>query len=71
DSGEKLTLPDLLRHRIRLFSDAIALGSKDFVDEVFQTQRHKFGPKRRQGARPVPQSPTPLYSIKRVRKWDA
>ena len=70
DAGEKLTLPDLLRHRIRLFSDAIALGSKDFVDEVFQTQRHKFGPKRQQGARPVTQYHSPLFSIKRVHRWD-
>jgi hypothetical protein len=70
DAGEKLNLPDLLHQRIRLFSEAIVLGSQAFVDEVFQTQRHKFGPKRQQGARPVPHSTTPLYSIKRVRRWD-
>jgi hypothetical protein len=70
DAGEKLTLPDLLHQRIRLFSEAIVLGSQAFVEEVFQTQRHKFGPKRRQGARPVPQYHSPLYSIKRVHRWD-
>jgi putative transposase len=70
DAGEKLTLPDLLHQRIRLFSEAIVLGSQAFVEEVFQTQRHKFGPKRKQGARPVPHSTTPLYSIKRVHRWD-
>lgn len=70
DAGEKLTLPDLLSHRIRLFSEAIVLGSKDFVDEVFQTQRHKFGPKRQQGARPVSQYNVHLYSLKRIHRWD-
>jgi putative transposase len=70
DTGEKPTLTDLLHQRIRLFSEAIVLGSQAFVEEVFQTQRHKFGPKRKQGARPVPHSTTPLYSIKRVHRWD-
>jgi hypothetical protein len=69
DAGEKLTLPDLLRHRVRLFSEAIVLGSKAFVDEIFQTERHKFGPKRQQGARPVTQCTAPLYTLKRVHRW--
>jgi putative transposase len=69
DAGEKLTLTDLLLHRVRLFSEAIVLGSKAFVDEVFQTDRHKFGPKRKDGARQVTQCATSLYSMKRVRRW--
>jgi REP element-mobilizing transposase RayT len=69
DAGEKVNLPDLLHHHIRLFSEAIVLGSQAFVEEVFQTQRHKFGPKRQQGARPVTQSTSPLFTMKRVRRW--
>jgi putative transposase len=34
-------------------SDGVALGSKEFVNEVFQLDRDEFGPKRKDGARPI------------------
>ena len=41
----------MLRCRVRYFTDGAVIGSRDFVDEVFESARHRFGPKRRNGAR--------------------
>jgi putative transposase len=46
-------LPEVLRLRVRHMSDGVALGSKEFVNEVFRLHREKFGPKRKDGARPI------------------
>jgi putative transposase len=40
-----------LRCRIRYFTDGAVIGSRDFVDGVFESARHRFGPKRKDGAR--------------------
>ena len=50
-NGGKLTLPQALRCRVRYFTDGMAVGSKAFVDGVFERNRRFFGPKRRDGAR--------------------
>jgi hypothetical protein len=34
-------------------SDGVALGSKDFVNKVFQLHREKLGAKWKAGARPI------------------
>ena len=49
--GGKLGAGDLLRCRVRYFSDGVVLGSRGFVEEVFQANRGRFGPKRKTGAR--------------------
>jgi len=49
----ELPLRDVLRCRVRYFSDGLAIGSKAFVNEVFQQHRDNFGPKRKDGARPL------------------
>jgi putative transposase len=41
----------MLRCRVRYFTDGAVIGSRDFVDGVFQSARHRFGPKRKDGAR--------------------
>jgi hypothetical protein len=46
-------LRQVLRCRVRYFSDGVAIGSKAFVDDVFRQHRGYFGPKRRDGARPL------------------
>ena len=51
DEGGKLTQMELLRCRVRYFSDGVALGSKEFVNEVFNKHRREFGLKRKTGAR--------------------
>ena len=52
-SGGKLSRADLLRCRVRWFSDGVAIGSKDFVEGVFKGCRSYFGAKRKNGARKI------------------
>ena len=51
ESGGKLPLPDILRCRVRYFTDGMAIGGKAFVERVFSENRGLFGPKRKDGAR--------------------
>ena len=51
--GGHLSIPELLRLRVRYFRDGLALGSKVFLEEVFREFREQFGPKRKTGARPI------------------
>jgi REP element-mobilizing transposase RayT len=51
--GGILTMGEILKCRVRYFSDGMVLGSKEFVDTVFQKHRHMFGAKRTSGARPM------------------
>ena len=41
----------ILRHRVRYFCDGAVLGTAEFVNEVFERERERFGPKRETGAR--------------------
>ena len=43
----------MLRCRVRYFTDGAALGTRAFVNEVFAVRREHFGPKRTTGARPM------------------
>ena len=52
-SGGKLSRADLLRCRVRWFSDGVAIGSKGFVEGVFKGCRSYFGAKRKDGARRI------------------
>jgi putative transposase len=49
--GGKLSLAEALRCRVRYFSDGLVLGSKEFVENVFERYRGEFGLKRKSGAR--------------------
>ncbi|MEO0415835.1 MAG: hypothetical protein AAF226_12890, partial [Verrucomicrobiota bacterium] len=52
--GGVMTRGEALRHRVRYFCDGMVLGSKEFVNEVFQRERRdrqRFGTKRKTGAR--------------------
>lgn len=48
----KLTRWEILRCRVRYFRDGAVLGTKEFVNGIFEHERHRFGPKRQTGARP-------------------
>jgi REP element-mobilizing transposase RayT len=50
-AGGKLTLAQLLRCRIRYFTDGMAVGSTAFVEKVFVSNRAAFSSGRRSGAR--------------------
>ena len=41
----------MLRCKIRYFTAGAVVGQKEFVEDVFQKSRHRFGPKRTSGAR--------------------
>lgn len=57
ESGDNQTvLPDLkmaqmLRHRVRYFTDGAVIGGKEFVNEAFAASRERFSKKRKDGAR--------------------
>ena len=51
EAGGKLTLPQLLRCRLRYFTAGMAIGSAGFVEQFFQLQRGAFSAARRTGAR--------------------
>lgn len=53
EAGGKLPVAQVLRLRVRYFSDGLVLGSKDFVNEVFEMNRSLFGKSRKSGARPM------------------
>lgn len=51
--GGELGLGEVLLLRIRHLTDGVAFGSREFVEGVFMKYRAKFGPKRKNGARPI------------------
>ena len=51
--GGKLSQADFLRCKVRYFSDGAVIGGKAFVEEMFAAFRDRFGPKRKDGARPM------------------
>ena len=63
---EALGLGELVRGRVRAFSESLVLGSRDFVEAVFEANRSCFGPQRKEGARRMPQSAAELYVVRRV-----
>jgi hypothetical protein len=71
--GGKLSQADYLRCKVRYFSDGAVLGGKNFVDGIFQACRDRFGPKRKDGARPLRglagDSPEErLFNLRQLRK---
>jgi hypothetical protein len=46
-----LTRGQVLRLRVRYFSDGVVLGSRNYVNGVFAEFRDRFGPRRKSGAR--------------------
>ncbi len=67
--AEKGRLPvvEYLRLRVRYFTDGVALGSKNFVEDVFKSDRDRFGPKRKDGARRLKGVQSDLYSLRALR----
>jgi REP element-mobilizing transposase RayT len=52
--GGSVSVHELLRLRVRYFSDGLVLGSKSFVESVFQENRSIFGPRRRKAGTALP-----------------
>jgi len=51
ERGKNVAMGKMLRCRVRYFTDGAVIGSRAFVEEVFQKSRERFGPKRKDGAR--------------------
>ncbi|MBN8249296.1 MAG: transposase [Verrucomicrobia bacterium] len=49
----KVSLPEYLQLRVRYFADGAVLGTRQYVDGVFQALRARWGPSRTDGARPM------------------
>ncbi len=49
--GGKLSIPEILRCRVRYFCDGAIFGSVEFVNGVFEANRWRYGEKRKTGAR--------------------
>ena len=69
EEGGQLTKGQLLRCRVRYFSEGLALGNQDFVEKVFQENRSHFGPKREKGAKPLREleKKAALFSLRALR----
>lgn len=65
--GGKLSTAELVRLRVRYFSDGLVLGSKAFVEGIFEAQRERFSPKRESGARHIAESDAALYSLRQLK----
>jgi len=72
-NGGKLTFGEALRCRVRYLSDGIAVGSRGFVDGIFEQSRELFGEKRQTGARVMrevgwKEKNSRLYTMRQLRK---
>ena len=69
-AGGKVPATQLIRCKVRHFSDGVAVGSKLFVEKIFQNFRSLFSPKRKDGARPLRSLPKDdrLFSLRDLRK---
>jgi hypothetical protein len=63
----KLSPAELVRLRVRYFSDGVALGTREFVEGIFSEHRDQFGPKRKLGARPITESDSLIYTLRQLR----
>jgi len=63
----KLSPAELVRLRVRYFTDGVILGSREFVEGIFEAQRNQFSPKRKHGARRITESAAPFYSLRQLR----
>jgi REP element-mobilizing transposase RayT len=68
-AGGKLSMAQLLRCRVRHFSDGLVIGSRSFVNGWFEGARENFGERRKTGARKVSGwDAEGLFSMRDLRK---
>ena len=58
-----VALGKMLRCRVRYFTDCAVIGSRSFVNEVFENARQRFGSKRKDGARKMRGAGAPAAGI--------
>jgi REP element-mobilizing transposase RayT len=67
-AGGKLRGSAMLLQRIRHFTDGMAIGSGTFLEELFEGNRERFGPRRKSGARKIRGCETPLRALRDLQK---
>ena len=65
--GGRLSPAQLLRCRVRYFTDGAVLGSRSFVDGFFRRYRGHFGPRRKGGARTMRHAGSELCTVRDLR----
>lgn len=68
EAGGKLSATEMVRLRVRYFSDGTAIGSRAFVEEVFGENKTSFGSKRQKGANKIRECGEALYSLRRLQR---
>ena len=63
-AGGTLSVGQMLRFRIRHFVDGAAIGRQAYLDEIFETRREQFGPRRRDGGRRIRGCRTELRAMR-------
>ena len=68
--GARLSLAQLLRLKIRYFSDGVALGSMNYLNELYLEYRDRFGRQRKSGARSLNSAliAFPLMSLRDLKR---
>ena len=68
ESNGKLSVHELLHCRVRYFTDGLAIGSKLFVENVFENNRDWFSKKRKEGARKIKKTEDPFFCLRDLKK---
>ena len=63
----KLPLQEYLKCRVRYFCDGTALGSREFVEGLYEAYRERFGKKRKAGAQRMQGVEEELYTLRNLR----
>lgn len=62
----EITQGEILRHKLRHFTDGLVIGSQSFLEDVFAVTRGYFGSQRRSGARKIRDFPLKLFSMREL-----
>jgi len=67
--GGRMSLAQMLRHRVRHFTEGGAIGGKGFLESVFALGKAegRFGRKRKTGARKIRGGPAELHSLRNLK----
>ena len=66
----RMSRAELIRLRVRYFSDGVVIGSRGFVEGVFERARERFSPRRKSGARAIRalSDEEALYSLRDLKR---
>ena len=68
DDAPQLTEAEALRCKVRYHADGVAIGTKQFINTIFQMTRSWFGAGRKSGARKLKGIDTPLYCFRDLQR---